>query len=112
LIVKSAVQLRITVAQEARGSLTRVDGWLFGPGVSERARALESAPKLVRLQLHDLRGADAVGLALLRGLADLGTPLEGLSPYLKLVLTDGGARAPRPSTTVTRPETTVRSKTT
>lgn len=90
----------------------RVDGWLGGSGVAELARVLESAPKPVRLLLHDLRGADAVGLALLRGLAELGTPLEGLSTYLKLVLAEGGVRAPRPSTAVTRPETPSRSKTT
>ena len=88
----------------------KVDGWLEGAGVAEFARVLESAPKPVRLLLHDLRGADAVGLALLRGLADLGTPLEGLSTYLKLVLAEGGARAPRRSNAVTRPETPVRSK--
>ena len=110
--MKSAVQLRITVTQEAPGTLLKVDGWLQGAGVAEFARVLESAPKPVRLMLHDLRGADALGLSLLRGLDDLGTPLEGLSPYLKLVLTYGGPRAPRPSTVGTRPETPVRSRNT
>jgi len=104
------VQFRVTVTQAVPATLVRVDGWLGGTGVAEFAHVLESAPKPVRLLFHDLRGADALGLALLRGLADQGTPLEGLSTYLKLVLADGGARAPRPSTAVTRPETPVRSK--
>ena len=106
------MQLRVTVTQGTPGTLMKVDGWLEGAGVAELAHALASAPKPVRLQLHDLRGADALGLSLLRGLADRGTPLEGLSTYLKLVLADGGARAPRPATSVVHPETPVRSKNT
>jgi hypothetical protein len=104
------VQLKITLSREAEVTLIRVDGWLAGAGVAEFARVMESAPKPVRLLLHDLRGADTLGLALLRGLADLGTPLEGLSPYLKLVLADGGARASSPATAGVRPGTPVRSK--
>jgi len=105
------VQLRVTVTQETPGTLMKVDGWLEGAGVAELAHALASAPKPVRLQLHDLRGADALGLSLLRELAGRGTPLAGLSTYLKLLLADG-ARAPRPSTSVVHSETPVRSKNT
>lgn len=92
--------------------LVKVDGWLEGAGVAELARVLDSAAKPVRLLLHDLRGADALGISLLRGMADLGTPLEGLSEYFKLVLAEGGTRGPRSSSTVTRPKTPVRSKNT
>jgi hypothetical protein len=106
------MSLIIGVTEESAGARVRVDGWLEGAGVAEFARVLESAPKPVRLMLHELRGADALGISLLRGMADLGTPLEGLSTYLKLVLADGGARAPRPSAAVTCPETPVGSKNT
>ena len=104
------MQLRVTVTAVAQGTLVKVDGWLDGAGVAELARVLEAAPQPVRLLLHDLRGADALGLSLLRGLAELGTPLEGLSTYLTLVMTDGGARPPRASSPVVRSETPVRSK--
>lgn len=98
--------------QGATCKLVKIDGWLEGAGVAELARVLESAPGPLHLLLHDLRGADTLGLSLLRGLADLGTPLEGLSEYLKLVLSDGGARAPRPAASLVGPETPVRSKNT
>ena len=102
--------LIIGVTEAPGEARVKVDGWLEGAGVAELARVLESAPKPVRLLLHDLRGADALGISLLRGLADLGTPLEGLSPYLKLVMADGGVRTPRPSGPVVGSETPVRSK--
>jgi hypothetical protein len=106
------MSLIIGVTEESAGARVKVDGWLEGAGVAELARVLEAAPQPVSLQLHDLRGADALGLSLLRGLAQVGTPLEGLSTYLKLVMADGGARTPRPSDPVVRSETPVRSKNT
>jgi hypothetical protein len=110
--IEGDVQLRVTVTHEAPVTLIKVDGWLEGVGIAELARVLEASPKPVRLLLHDLRGADAQGMSFLRGLANLGTPLEGLSTYLKLVMAGGGARTPRPSGPVGRSETPVRSKNT
>lgn len=104
------MSLIIGVTEDSTGVHVKVDGWLEGAGVAELARVLGALPKPLCLVLHDLRGADALGLSLLRGLADLGTPLEGLSTYLKLVLADSGTRAPRPSAAPNRPETPQRSK--
>jgi hypothetical protein len=100
--------IRVTEASgEAR---VKVDGWLDGAGVAELARILEAEPRPLRLLLHDLRGADALGLSLLKGQAEAGTPLEGLSTYLKLVMGDGASVTPRPSGPVAGSETPVRSK--
>jgi hypothetical protein len=82
------VQVRITLSQEARGLVIRVDGWLANAGVVELQRILTSTSGPLLLQLRDLRGADAGGVALLREVARRGTPLEGLSPYLKILVSD------------------------
>ena len=103
------VEVMITVTDEPAGTLVRVDGWLTGAGVAELVRVLESAPAPARLLVRDLRGADAAGVSVLRRLAEQGTPLEGLSMYLRLMLA-GPASARRPgSHSPACPETPVRS---
>jgi hypothetical protein len=102
--------LIIGVTDGSAGAQVKVDGRLEGAGVAELARVLETAQRPVRLLLHDLRGADALGMSLLKGLAEGGTPLDGLSTYLKLVMADGGVHAPHPSGPVVRSETPVRSR--
>jgi hypothetical protein len=85
---KILVQVRITLSQEARGLVIRVDGWLADAGVAELQRILMSTSGALLLQLRDLRGADAGGVALLRDVARTGAPLEGLSPYLQILVSD------------------------
>ena len=103
------VQVMITVTEEPTGTLVRVDGWLAGAGVAEFERVLEAAAPPVRLSLPDLRGADAAGLCVLRQLADKGTPLEGLSTYVRLMLANPGSTEPVSASPLTRSETSVRS---
>ncbi len=76
----------ITVTNERAGTVIRVDGWLAGAGVAELVRVHGDATAPVRLLVRDLRGADAAGLSTLRRIAEQGTPLEGVSPYLELLL--------------------------
>jgi hypothetical protein len=103
------VQVMITVTEEPTGTLVRVDGWLAGDGVAEFVRVLESAGPPVRLSLPDLRGADAAGLSVLRQLADQGTPLEGLSTYVRLMLANPAGSEPVSASPLARSETSVRS---
>ena len=105
-----AVQVIITVKEEPAGTQVRVDGWLGGEGVAEFARVLDSAAGPVRLLVSDLRGADAEGLAVLRRLAAEGTPLVGLSEYLKLRLAAEGPVGTTRSHAANRPETPGRRK--
>jgi hypothetical protein len=86
------VQLRITVEASGPGSLVRVDGWLDGGGVAELLRVLDATPAPVRLVRRDLRGADAAGVDALRGLEQCGVALDGLSPYIRLMLSDPAGR--------------------
>ena len=76
----------ITVTHELASTLIRVDGWLTGAGAAELVRVFNDAASPVRLLVRDLRGADATGLSALRRIAEQGTPLEGVSPYLDLLL--------------------------
>lgn len=85
------MQLRITVSGDPDGVAVRVDGWLADAGVDELKRVLAATSGRVHLQLSDLRGADAGGVALLRELAGTGTTLAGLSPYLQLLLSESGS---------------------
>lgn len=82
------MQVKITLFQETRGLVIRVDGWLANAGVMELQRILTSTSGPLVLQLRDLRGADAGGVALLREIAGTGTPLEGLSPYLQILVSE------------------------
>jgi len=80
------VQVMITVSEEPDGTSIRVDGWLAGDGVQELVHVLRSVSAPVRLLLRDLRGADEAGFGVLRRLARQATHLEGLSPYMELML--------------------------
>lgn len=85
------VQVRITVSERSSGSSVRVDGWLAGDGVPELLRVVDASPVPVSLELRDLRGADATGVAALRALGDRGIELRGPSPYIHLMLTEAGS---------------------
>lgn len=86
----------------------RVDGWLDGGGVAELLRVLDATPAPVRLVLRDLRGADAAGLDALRGLEQCRVALDGLSPYIRLMLSDPAGRVTRETLRRGRSETLVK----
>ena len=99
----------ITVADGPVETLVRVDGWLAGDGVAELERALDAAATPARLLVHQLRGADDAGLAVLRRLADQGRPLDGLSPYIQLTLAGAASSESLDSHSPAHSETPVRS---
>jgi len=99
------VQLRISVVEEPAATIVRVDGWLAGDGVAELVRVLEAAAAPARLLVHDLRGADAAGISVLRLHEGRGVPLEGLSTYIRLMLADPAGTRPVSPSRITRSET-------
>jgi hypothetical protein len=80
------MQVRITVVEGASRRMIRVDGWLSNGAVRELRAVLASTPGPFGLVLKDLCGADPEGLALLDRVARSGVALDGLSPYLQLLL--------------------------
>ena len=101
------MQVRITVTDSPAGTLVKVDGWLESEGAAELARVLQSAGPPVRLLAHDLRGVDSAGLSVLRRLAGAGAPIEGLSPYIGLLLASAAPAGPVSSPSPTRSGTLV-----
>jgi hypothetical protein len=84
----------ISVVEEPAATIVRVDGWLAGDGVAELVRVLDSAGAPARLMVHDLCGADAAGISVLRQLQGRGVPLEGLSTYIRLTLANPAGVGP------------------
>jgi hypothetical protein len=98
----------ITVTNEPAGTRVKVDGWLTGDEVVELGRVVDAAAP-TSLLLHDLRGADAGGLSLLRRLVAEGVAIAGLSTYIQLMLANSASAESVESHAHTRPETPVRS---
>ena len=98
----------ITVTNEPAGAQIKVDGWLTGDGVAELGRVVDAAAP-TSLLLHDLRGADAGGLSLLRRLVADDVALVGPSTYIQLMLANPASVGPLESHAHTRPEPPVRS---
>jgi hypothetical protein len=96
--------------EEAAGTVVRVDGWLAGDGVAELGRVLDSPAAPSRLLVHDLRGADAAGISVLRQLEGRGVPLEGLSTYIRLMLANPASVGPVSSPRSARSETPVKER--
>jgi ABC-type transporter Mla MlaB component len=67
-----------------------VSGRLAAESSAELERVVAEIPGDVRLDVGELRSADAAGLALLRRLQSRGVRLERISPYIKLVLDAAG----------------------
>jgi len=88
------VTLRITVSCDGRH--IRVDGRLSHEEVDELESLIGGDPSAVRLELCDLRSADAAGLVALRRFRDLGVSMRDLSPHLALRIDDAPDGSPEP----------------
>ena len=66
--------------------MIEVDGELLAEGVPELDEACRSAEGRIRLDLSNLRSADASGLESLRALREQGVVLSGASAYIDELL--------------------------
>ena len=82
----------LRIAEERLGDTTvvHVAGRLVGVGVEELRRTCQTASSPVRVDLSGLLEADEVGLSLLRALGESGVELDGVSPFIHLLLYSGG----------------------
>jgi hypothetical protein len=83
------VTVRITSREEGKGRVVRVDGWLVACDVATLEETLGDRVRGTRLELADLRSADAAGVAALRGLEARGALLHDAAPFLRLLLGEG-----------------------
>ena len=78
--------LHITVAKTEGGSIVRLSGALAGEFVAVADRACAAVDEALVIDVSQLQSADEEGLAWLARTVDRGVPLEGLSGYLTLRL--------------------------
>jgi hypothetical protein len=83
------VTIRITSVVEGPGRTVRIDGWLAARDVAALEEAVGDRVRGMRLELADLRSADAAGVIALRGLEARGARLHGAAPFLRLLLGEG-----------------------
>ena len=81
--------LRITAQDDDETKILQVDGSLTQEEVPVLCGVVETRGTPVRLDLTHLISADSDGLAALRLLRDSGASLEGVSPYIALLLDEG-----------------------
>lgn len=67
-------------------AVVELHGWLSEDALGELEKACGADPRRLRLDLSHLAGADEAGLKALRHRAAAGTRLEGVSPYIRLLL--------------------------
>jgi hypothetical protein len=84
------VTLYIACDSDADTRVVRLEGWLEGESVAELERVVNGGSGPLRLDLSELRSADAAGLTVLRALRAAGASLVGTSPYIKLLLESRG----------------------
>jgi ABC-type transporter Mla MlaB component len=80
------MDIRITTEPAGAATLVSVSGRLAEGSSVELERVVHEITGDIRLDVGELRSADAAGLALLRRLRDDGMRLERTSPYIQLVL--------------------------
>jgi anti-anti-sigma regulatory factor len=80
------VTLYIACESDAGVRVVRLEGWLAGDAVAELERIVSEGSGPLRIDLSELRSADAAGLVALRALHAAGALLVGASPCIKLLL--------------------------
>ena len=83
------VTVRITSFEKGHGRVVRVDGWLAAADVAALEEVVGDRVRGTRLELGELRSADTLGVAALRGLAARGATLHGAAPFLRLLIGEG-----------------------
>lgn len=100
--------LKISCTQANSGAATLLlEGRLLGPWVDELESAViatGAGAERICLNLAGVQFADAAGVRLLRRLSGQGIHLEGLSPFIRELLSSTAARNAGPATAKTDPE--------
>ena len=78
--------IRIERRETQAGVTVELHGWLREDVLGELEGVCGSVPGPLLLNLSRLAGADQAGLRALRSRVDAGARLEGVSPYIRLLL--------------------------
>jgi len=80
------MRLRITTESVKGRTIVHVDGELLEEGVPELRRVCDQATEPLTLDLANLNQVDAPGIELLDALTRRGARLQGMNPYVALLL--------------------------
>jgi hypothetical protein len=80
------VTIRIERRETENGVIVELHGWLREEVLGELDSVCGSVPDPLHLDLSRLAGADQAGLSALRSRVHAGARLEGVSPYMRLLL--------------------------
>ena len=83
--------VRITRKSSVDRTVLKVDGLLQAADVESLNQEWASAPGDVTLELSQLQSADSRGVEAIHGMVQRGARLQGLSPYLELLLSTSRA---------------------
>jgi hypothetical protein len=86
LAMSPDVTIRISTLEGNHERVVRVDGWLAACDVLALEAEVGDGVRGTRLDLAELRSADAAGVVALRGLQARGAVLHGAAPFLRLLL--------------------------
>ena len=86
LLNTACMRLRVTETREEGVTVLRIDGELYAEGIAELDRVARAAEPPLRLDLSNLIRIDPAGIETIRSLAQAGTELVGVSPYIQLRL--------------------------
>ena len=78
--------IRIERRETPDGVIVELHGWLREDVLGELESVCESLPGPLCLDLSCLKGADQAGLLALQVRAHAGARLQGMSPYIRVVL--------------------------
>jgi hypothetical protein len=82
--------LRIEVANNGLTPVVTVAGRIHGGTVNELSRVCDGVGRSFTLEATEVQSADAAGIRLLRALRSGGAEIQGLSPYLQMLLDENG----------------------
>ena len=91
VLTKRNMVVRITKTNSEERTVLRVDGLLQAADVEALNREWATAGGTVTLELSQLRSADNRGVEAIHELVSSGAALQGLSPYIELLLSTSRA---------------------
>ncbi len=84
-----SMTIRLTVSTDGATTTVLIEGQLTAADLPDVRAACESAGGRLRLDLSDLKSADADGVRALRWLSEKGAELGGANPYVRQLLREG-----------------------
>ena len=87
------MNMRITTTTDGERTVIQIDGRLQAVDIPELDKEIDSVDRRLVLDLSELQSAVPAGIERLRKLAAEGAEFRGASPYVQMLLDNGGHNA-------------------